>query len=135
MAHNSLRAVFFDIGDTLLRRDPTTDAWVPVPGIATVLRDARDLLGLKIGVITTLGTLSNDDARALLDDAGLWSFITANGLISEHDADAAKPAPEIYRFAADRFGVPVGQCLYVGESLIEVIGALNAGMQAVLKPT
>jgi hypothetical protein len=31
-------------------------------------------------------------------------------------------------------GVPVKKCLYVGENLIEVIGALAAGLQAVLKP-
>jgi FMN phosphatase YigB (HAD superfamily) len=30
--------------------------------------------------------------------------------------------------------VPVGRCLYVGENLVEVIGAIAAGMKAVLKP-
>ena len=39
-----------------------------------------------------------------------------------------------YQFAAARLTVPPARCLYVGENLPEVLGALAAGMKAVLKP-
>ena len=53
----------------------------------------------------------------------------------DHDAGVAKPGRvAIYQVAAQRVGVPIGRCLYVGENLIEVLGALAAGMKAILKP-
>lgn len=125
--------VFFDIGGTLGERD-AAGRFTAFPSSAGLMRAMREQLGARVGVITTLGTLTNDDALALLRGAGLAGFLAPGALISEHDAGAAKPAPAIYRFAAQRVGVPVGRCLYVGENLVEVIGAIAAGMKAVLKP-
>jgi FMN phosphatase YigB (HAD superfamily) len=48
--------------------------------------------------------------------------------------EVAKPHLAIYEFAAHKVGGPIENCLYVGENLIEIMGALAAGMQAVLKP-
>ena len=48
--------------------------------------------------------------------------------------EVAKPQRAIYQFAAQKMDVPIKQCLYVGKTLIDVIGALAAGMQAGLKP-
>lgn len=126
--------VFFDIGGTLGERD-AAGRFTPFPSSAGLLRALRENLGLRVGVITTLGaSLTDEDALALLRGAGLAGFLTPGALVSEHDAGAAKPDPSIYRFAAQRVGVPVGRCLYVGENLVEVIGALAAGMKALLKP-
>ena len=99
------------------------------------MTDVRDLLGLPMGVITTLGSLSNAEGLGLLEKAGLEGFLDPKGFVSEHDVkEKGKPRAEIYRFAAKRVGVPVGKCLFVGENLTEVMGALTAGMQAILKP-
>jgi HAD superfamily hydrolase (TIGR01509 family) len=125
--------VFFDIGGTLGERD-AAGRFTPFPSSADLLRALREELGVRIGVITTLGALTNNDALNLLRDAGLAGFLEPGALVSEHDAGAAKPAPAIYRFAAQRVGASVGRCLYVGENLVEVIGALAAGMKALLKP-
>jgi FMN phosphatase YigB (HAD superfamily) len=126
--------VFFDIGGTLGERD-AAGRFVPFPSSAALLRRVRDEMGLRVGIITTLGDeLSNDDAVALLRGAGLDRFLDPRGLVSDHDAGTAKPDPTIYRFAANRVGVPLERCLYIGENLVEVIGALAAGMKAVLKP-
>jgi len=131
----AIEFVFFDIGGTLGERAQTGNALEPFPSSAKLLKALHDVVGLRIGVITTLGPdLSNTDGLALLHGAGLDQFIDPHGFISDHDAGVAKPNAQIYRLAAQRVGVPIGQCLYVGESLIEVIGALSAGMQAILKP-
>lgn len=127
--------VFFDIGGTLGDRDPATGKLNPFPSSAKLLTAVREVIGLRIGIITTLGTLSNSQGRALLEQASLIGFLDPQGFVSEHDVgEVAKPNRAIYRFAAQKVGVPIERCLYIGESLIEVIGALAAGMQAVLKP-
>jgi HAD superfamily hydrolase (TIGR01509 family) len=92
-------------------------------------------LGLRIGIITTLGTqLTNAQALDMLEQAGLKQFLDPQGFVSDHDAGVAKPKPEIYRFAAQKAHVEISRCLFVGENLVEVIGATLAGMKAMLKP-
>jgi FMN phosphatase YigB (HAD superfamily) len=125
--------VFFDIGGTLGERNATTGDFVPFPTSAGLMQSMRDL-GLRVGIITTLGTLTNADGLALLKKAGLKTFLDPAGFISEHDAGIAKPNLEIYLFAANRVAVPAERCLFVGENLIEVIAATAVGMKGILKP-
>jgi FMN phosphatase YigB (HAD superfamily) len=135
--HREIDVVFFDIGGTLGDRDEATGQFVPYASSAGLLRKVRDVIGLRIGVITNLGEgMSNADVRALLREGGLDldDFLDPRGFVSDHDAGAAKPDAAIYQFAAAQVGVPVGRCLFVGENLPEVLGALAAGMKAVLKP-
>jgi FMN phosphatase YigB (HAD superfamily) len=95
----------------------------------------RNDLKIRVGIITTLGgQLSDDQALGLLRDAKLDGFIDPLGFVSDNKAGVAKPNVAIYQFAATQVGVPISRCMYVGENLTEVIGALMAGMKAVLKP-
>jgi FMN phosphatase YigB (HAD superfamily) len=128
--------LFFDIGGTLGERNPTTGKLIPFPSTTKLLATLRDLVGLRLGVITTLGPLTNAEGLDLLTQAGLAGFFDPTGFVSEHDISGiGKPKPAIYEFASQAVGVPIDRCLYVGENLIEVIGAMAAGMQAVLKPS
>jgi HAD superfamily hydrolase (TIGR01509 family) len=125
--------VFFDIGGTLGERN-SSGTFVPFPSSAGLLQSMRQL-GLRVGIITTLGAqLTNAQALEMLKQAGLNQLLDPAGFVSDHDAGTAKPDPEIYRFAAQKVGVPLMRCLFIGENLIEVIGAMVAGMKAVLKP-
>lgn len=127
--------VFFDIGGTLGERD-AVGKFTPFPSSAGLLDAMRKAEGLRVGVITNLGgQMSDGEAMKMLKGAGLDKFLDPAGFVSDNKAGAAKPDLAIYRFAAAQVGVPVGRCLYVGESLVEVIGALAAGMKAVLKPS
>jgi FMN phosphatase YigB (HAD superfamily) len=129
-----IRFVFFDIGGTLGDRD-SSGKLVPFASTKRLLTDVQTVFGVPIGVITTLGPLSNIEGLDLLDKAGLKAFLHPQGFVSEHDVqEKGKPHAEIYQFAASRVGVPIDQCLFVGENLTEVMGALAAGMQAILKP-
>jgi FMN phosphatase YigB (HAD superfamily) len=131
-----LQAVFLDIGGTLGERDATTGTFVAYPSSAALLRSLRDVMRLRIGIITTLGPLSNPQGIEILQNASLLQFIDGSGFVSEHDNDGiAKPDPSIYRHAAARFGLQPEDCLFLGENLLEIIGALTAGMKAVLKPS
>jgi HAD superfamily hydrolase (TIGR01509 family) len=131
---NEIEFVFFDIGGTLGERNATTNVFTPFPSSVGLLESLRNQLGLKIGIITTLGSLTNAQGLALLQTAALAKFLNPNAFVSEHDAGVAKPDVKIYNFAAERVGVPISHCLFVGENLLEVIGAMTAGMKAVLKP-
>jgi FMN phosphatase YigB (HAD superfamily) len=134
-AHEPIEFVFFDIGGTLGERAPSGQL-IPFPSSTKLLTAVQGLMGLRIGVITTLGSLTTAEGRALLDQAGLAGFLDPQGFVSEHEAgEVAKPRREIYEVAAQRVGVPIERCLFVGENLIEVIGALAAGMQTILKPS
>jgi FMN phosphatase YigB (HAD superfamily) len=127
--------VFFDIGGTLGERD-ASGKFKPFPSSAGLLKAMREGVGLRVGIITTLGgQLTDAEALKMLEGAGLKQFLDPDGFVSDNKAGAAKPDPAVYLFAAEQAGVPVGRCLYVGESLVEVIGALAAGMKAVLKPS
>ena len=128
-------AVFFDIGGTLGERNAATGKLEPYASSKGLLKALRDGVGLRVGIITTLGpTLTHAQALAMLQDAGLREFLDAQAFVSDHDAGTAKPDPRIYQFAAARIQLPAARCLYIGENLIEVAGALAAGMKALLKP-
>ena len=126
--------VFFDIGGTL--GTVAGNTLTPLPGSARLLKAVKNEVGLRIGIITTLGTaFTNAQALNMLQQAGLAQFLDPQGFVSDHDTNGvAKPQPAIYAFAAQKAGVPIDRCLFVGENLAEVIGARAAGMQAQLKP-
>ncbi len=127
--------VFFDIGGTLGDRNSTTGKFTAFPSSAGLLQSMHQL-GLRVGIITTLGAqLTDAQALDMLKQAGLSQFLDPVGFVSDHDAGTAKPDPKIYRFAAQKAGVEISRCLFVGENLIEVIGAMTAGMKALLKPS
>jgi len=135
LINKPIEFAFFDIGGTLGERDQATGKLIPFSSSAKLLTAVRDVIGLRIGIITTLGSLSNSQGRAILEQAGLAVFLDPEGFVSEHDVnEMAKPHPAIYQFAAQKVGVPIERCLYVGENLIEVISSLAAGMHALLKP-
>ncbi len=131
---NGIQAVFFDIRDTLgvvdrpghlLKFGPSTDQLLKFAVAAK----------LKIGLITNLPVnVSSAAGRKMVEDVGIAAWLDPQGFVTNHEAGVEKPNPDIYRFAAKQIGVPVEQCLFVGENLPEVIGAQQAGMKAVLKP-
>ena len=131
----SVHFVFFDIGGTLGDYDRAVGRLIPYPDTRDLLTRMRDLLKLRMGIITTLGDLSNNLGLRLLADAGLSEFFEEAAFVSEHDVNGqGKPSPVIYQFAARTVGARIEQCLFIGEDLAEVVGAIAAGMQAVSKP-
>ena len=71
LTNKPIEFVFFDIGGTLGERDQATGKLLPFPSSTKLLTTIRDGMGLRIGIITTLGPLSNSLGHALLEQAGL----------------------------------------------------------------
>ena len=132
-----LRWVFFDVGGTLGRAMATPGGLrlEPFASSPALLEMMRSTLGLRVGVLSnTPDGMNTQEFRALLDRAGLLALLDSTAVITSRDAGASKPDPRVYAYAAERVGVPVGQCLYIGENPVEVEGARKAGMAGLVKP-
>lgn len=130
----TIACVYFDIGSTLgtVTLDPLR--LEPYPDIPKHLESLHGL-GLRLGVISNvLEHMSNADIVAMLADATLDRWLNRSLTVVSTDGHGAKPGPRIFRHAAKLAGLEVGQCMFVGENLAEVIGARAAGMMAQLKP-
>jgi hypothetical protein len=141
-----IEVVFFDIRDTLGEVDRPGHLVPYAPSTEKLLTSVRKI-GCRIGVITNLPeNISADQGRRMVTEAVLTQatdgrpaqtigdFIDSSAIITNKDGRGEKPDPTIYRYAAEKMGVDVTRCMFVGENLIEVLGASRAGMQWQLKP-
>lgn len=81
--------------------------------------------GLRLAALTNSAP---DTARAQIAFAGLGEFFEQ--VLSAAEVRRLKPAPEPYRMAAERMGVPVGKALLVAAHAWDTTGALRAGTRA-----
>ncbi len=141
-----LKAIFFDARDTLGEVDRPGHL-VPFRPTTERLLEAVKAIGLQIGVITNLpDNVSSDAGRKMVTEAVLsqdaatgtfktiGDFIPAANIVTNHDAGVDKPDPGIYAAAAAKLGVKPSEAIFVGENLIECLGAQAAGFRTELKP-
>jgi HAD superfamily hydrolase (TIGR01549 family) len=133
-----LKAVFFDIGNTLGKVGPAQDGTrhlVPYASSVALLQAMGETLGLQIGIITNIpADMTTAQVETMLADAGLLDLLNRAAIITSRDVGVEKPDPRIFQHAARQIDVPIVQCMFVGEDPAEVAGAQAAGMQAILKP-
>jgi len=91
------------------------------PEVVDALRRLRDA-GLRLAALTNS---TEEAARAQLQHAGLID--TFELVLSADTVGRLKPAPEPYRMAAERLGVPVGQVRLIAAHAWDVAGAAGAG--------
>jgi 2-haloacid dehalogenase len=89
-----------------------------VPGALQRLQRA----GLRLAALTNS---TEEVARAQLEHAGLIDRFEQ--VLSADTVQRLKPAPEPYRHAAERLGVPVGEVRLVAAHAWDVAGAARAG--------
>src|SRR6266446_4025556 len=126
---DSIKVVFFDARDTLGDVDRPGHL-IPYRPSTEKMLEAVKTLGLRIGVITNLPSdvtaeqgkemvltaeLSQDPVASTIRTIG--DFIPRENIITNHEAGADKPRPEIFKYAAERLGVKPEECLFVGENL------------------
>jgi putative hydrolase of the HAD superfamily len=108
------------------RRDLTRRALVPRPGLLETLAELR-ARGLRVGLVS----------NCTEEVAEVWPETTFarlfDGAVFSATAGLAKPAPAIYRLAAEGLGVEPSECLFVGDGANdELRGARDVGMTPVL---
>ena len=115
-----LRAIFFDLGNTLV--DQTNPAPYPLFPTAQATIDTLQARGLALGVITNVpaGWDRGDLEALLLQPAFLDEF---DILVLSSEAPAPKPNPAIYTHAYNLLALPrpaVAATAFVGETLAEI---------------
>ena len=98
----------------------------PYDGILELL-DALREAGLKIGVVSN----KFDTAVKGLCEKYFPGYIDAAAGEREAEGIRRKPAPEMVFLAAKRLGVEVKNCLYVGDSEVDILTAQHAEMDCV----
>ncbi len=121
------RALFFDLGDTLVIPG---HGWIP--GAQILLSDLRSP-NLSLGLISNTGNLTREQLRALLPPSFDFGMFRQDLILLSSDPaiGVEKPDLRIFRMAIDRAGVPPTECLFCTESLPDTLAAQQAGMHAV----
>lgn len=138
-ATECLRAIFFDLGNTLV--DQTNPAPYPLFPTAQATIDALQARGLTLGIITNVPAgWDRGDVEALLVQPEFLDEFDV--LVLSSEAPAAKPNPAIYTHAYNQLTLPrptVGATAFVGETLSEIgnavenptLGARSIGMTGI----
>ncbi|MGZ6255426.1 MAG: HAD family hydrolase [Candidatus Limnocylindria bacterium] len=112
--------------DTILAAQYAPESWELYPDVLPTIRELREL-GMRLGIVSDWGS----NLLHIVDGLGLGEeldFVIASGA-----AGVSKPDPAIFRLAASRAGVPMGESLMVGDSYrADVEGARLAGMDGIL---
>jgi len=98
----------------------------PYDGILELLAALRQA-GLKIGVVSN----KFDTAVKGLCEQYFPGYIHAAAGEREAEGIRRKPAPEMVFLAAKRLGIDGKDCLYVGDSEVDILTAQHAGMDCV----
>jgi len=118
-----IRAVFFDLGNTLVvTRDRS---WVP--GAKEALAELR-ARNVPLGVISNTGDRDQDQLTPLLPVDFDWATFAQGMVILSGVVGVEKPDAKIFRLAVDASGVHAGECLFCTEDLTDTLVAQRVGM-------
>jgi HAD superfamily hydrolase (TIGR01509 family) len=102
------------------------------PGVAALISEAKTR-GLRLAIATTTSR-PNVDAllTATLGEAAIRDFdpIACGDMV-----EAKKPAPDIYRLAMERLGLPPARALALEDSRNGVLSAKSAGLKVAASPS
>jgi HAD superfamily hydrolase (TIGR01509 family) len=100
----------------------------PRPDVVKII-DAARADGVKVALVTTTST---DNIAALRDAlAPAVDIDTFDLVLSSGDADAPKPAPDIYSLALQRLGEPAEHVMAVEDNVGGVQSAVSAGIKVI----
>lgn len=93
-----------------------------LPGAARVLRTLHEA-GYRVGIVTTKYRHRVEDA---LERDGLRAFVEV--VVGADDVPRPKPAPDGLLQVAASLGIPTGDCVFVGDSVVDAMAAQAAGV-------
>lgn len=100
----------------------------PIEGVMDLLGEIGES-GITAAVVSSSSHNWVDGWLEKLDMGRYFTEVVCKG-----DAPRIKPAPDLYLEAADRLGVPPGECLVVEDSLNGLVAAHAAAMKAWIVP-
>ncbi len=125
----SIKVVFFDLGDTLVVSDRERREWMP--GAKAVLKRLADM-GVRLGIISDTADLSREQLLELLPEDFDFGAFEEGLIILSSEVGVEKPDPAIFRLAVKNADVAAHEALFVGESSEETGVAERIGMKVKL---
>lgn len=123
----SIRLALYRAGENPLLAEQAFDVFFAERQRVTLFEDARPALEF---LSSRFPLVSVSNGNADLARIGVAEFFRAS--ISAREFGVGKPDPRIFHAAAGAVEVPVDQVVHVGDdTMLDMLGALNAGMQAV----
>ncbi len=129
-----LKVIFFDLGDTLVRKVPgsTRSEWIEGAKEALVQLDEK---GVRLGLLSNTGNLTRDRLfNDLLPVDFNADMFEEKLIILSSEVGAEKPKLRIFAHAIDEAGVAPVKCLFCTEDLPHTLAAQQIGMRAVWLP-
>ena len=129
---DSVRAILFDIGDTLVHAAPsaTAVADLVVTPIGDVVAELTELhRHYRLGAVTDTSVMTSADVRRAIAGSGLGDLLEV--IVTSVDAGAAKPDPRGLLAAMAALGVDADEVLFVGDADADRGAAHNAGVRFV----
>lgn len=102
------------------------------PGVADLIGAAR-AAGLKIAVATTTNMPNVEALTRCCWNAEPYEVFDV--IAAGDEVAAKKPAPDVFKLALDRLGLPPGVCVAFEDSLNGLISARGAGLSVVMTPS
>jgi HAD superfamily hydrolase (TIGR01549 family) len=102
------------------------DAYARMADQVRPLPGARDLLHhlTEAGVPWAIATSGKrDSAKPTLEKLGIESVVP---VVTRDQVDHAKPDPDLFLAAAERVGIPITDCVVVGDSIWDLLAARRA---------
>ena len=117
---SNVQAIFFDLGDTLVKNG-NTKTWIS--GAESLLAGLKHD-GFRLGIISNTGNLASqqDVLDILPNNFDITVFDPALVLFSSL-VGIEKPKRGIFDKAVTNAGVPAGNCLYCSENIVETLVA------------
>ncbi|HEM3561629.1 TPA: HAD-IA family hydrolase [Streptococcus suis] len=96
-----------------------------------LMTGARDILDWTVeqGIQNFVYTHKSDNAFQVLEDLGVRHHFTE--ILTSDSGFARKPGPEALLFLIDKYGLEKEHTYYIGDRLLDVETAVNAGIQSI----
>ena len=122
--------IYFDLGNTLVKRGPEGPRRVWISGAPQVLTRLHEA-GFVLGVLSNTGPFTWNDVLSNILPADFDPALFDPRLIVVSSAvGAEKPDPRIFQFAITQTDLPAGEILFVTETMEHVLAAQASGMRA-----
>lgn len=122
--------VYFDLGNTLVKRGPQGRRRVWISDAQETLTRLHEA-GFRLGVLSNTGPLTWEDVlTTILPSDFDTTLFDPDLIVVSSAAGSEKPDRRIFQFAIDRTGLPAGEILFVTETMQHVLAAQESGMKA-----
>lgn len=128
-----LKAIFFDLGDTLVREYHVGE---PVPSEPEVFPHVKEVISrlarrFTLAIISNTRTAGSGELRKILKKAGLNTYFAL--VLASAEEVIKKPNVDIFNRALAKLDISADEVLMIGNRIsCDILGGNRAGIQSIL---